>query len=223
MPAETFTYSTYDVAERVRTLFGDTSGAQITDSMMLRWINDGQLEIVNNNAILKDTKYASIVAGQADYSFPSDAVQFIEALYVEGRPIRALTPQAYREYILADDPTVSARSKYPDIWYERNGIITFYPVPEENITNGLKMEYVKMPAQVIVISNEEILSVPDRYLNELVNYVMTQALESDENFTAAEVKRGHFREGLDRQNLKENTVQISEYPQILPDPEDYYV
>jgi hypothetical protein len=52
---------------------------------------------------------------------------------------------------------------------------------------------------------------------------MAQALELDENFDAAEVKRGHFREGLDRQYLRENTSQISKYPQVMADPDDYLV
>lgn len=223
MPAESFTYSTFDVYERVRSLFGDTSGAQITDQMVLRWINDGQQEIVNNNPILKDTKYANIVANQAEYTFPNDKVQYIEAIYVDGRPVRPVTPQTFREYILADDPTRSASSKYPDIWYERNGVVTFYPTPDTSFNNGLKLEYVKQPTKQVIISTSAILSVPDRYLNELVNYVMTQALESDENYTGAEMKRSQFREGLDRQSLKENMAQISSYPQVMPDPEDYYV
>ena len=223
MPAESFTYTTFDVYERVRSLFGDTSGAQITDQMVLRWINDGQQEIVNNNPILKDTKYANIVAGQAEYTFPNDKVQYIEAIYVDGRPVRPVTPQTFREYILADDPTRSANGKYPDIWYERNGVVTFYPTPDTDFTNGLKLEYVKQPTKQVIISTSAILSIPDRYLNELVNYVMTQALESDENYTGAEIKRTQFREGLDRQNLKENMAQISSYPQVMPDPEDYYV
>lgn len=223
MPAESFTYTTFDVYERVRALFGDTSGAQITDQMVLRWINDGQQEIVNNNPILKDTKYANIVADQAEYTFPNDKVQYIEAIYVDGRPVRPVTPQTFREYILADDPTRSANGKYPDIWYERNGVVTFYPTPDTTFTNGLKLEYVKQPTKQVIISTSAILSIPDRYLNELVNYVMTQALESDENYTGAEMKRSQFREGLDRQSLKENMAQISSYPQVMPDPEDYYV
>jgi hypothetical protein len=121
MPAESFTYTTFDVYERVRTLFGDTSGAQITDQMVVRWINDGQQEIVNNNPILKDTKYSNIVAGQAEYTFPNDKVQYIEAIYVDGRPIQPLSPEAYRQYILADDPRQIAKQDIPDVWYERNG------------------------------------------------------------------------------------------------------
>lgn len=221
MPAESFTYSSFDVYERVRTLFGDTSGAQITDAMVVRWINDGQQEIVNNNAILKDTKYADIVAGQAEYTFPNDKVQYIEAIYVDNRPVQALTPQEYREFILRNDPNMTAKSDHPDVWYERNGIITFYPVPQKAFEDGLKLEYVKQPANVTYISTSQILSIPDRYINELVNYVMVQALELDENFTAADYKRNQFREGLDRQNLRENTVQIASYPQVMPDPDDY--
>lgn len=221
MPAESFTYTSFDVYERVRTLFGDTSGAQITDQMVVRWINDGQQEIVNNNAILKDTKYSNIVKDQSEYTFPDDKVQYIEAIYVDGRPITAMTPQSFREFILADDPRRTAVSDIPDVWYERNGVITFYPTPQKDFANGLKLEYVKQPENVTYISTSQNLSVPDRYINELVNYVMTQALELDENYTAADYKRNQFREGLDRQSLRENVVQIASYPQLMPDPDDY--
>lgn len=221
MPAESFTYTSFDVYERVRTLFGDTSGAQVTDQMVTRWINDGQQEIVNNNAILKDTKYSDIVAGQFEYGFPDDKVQYIEAIYVDGRPIQPMTPQAFREYILADDPRQTAVSDVPSVWYERNGVLTFYPTPQKDYAEGLKLEYVKQPDKVTYISTSQLLSVPDRYINELVNYVMTQALELDENYTAADYKRNQFREGLDRQNLRENITQIATYPQCMPDPDDY--
>jgi hypothetical protein len=223
MPAETFTRTTQDVADRIKVSFGDLSGSQITDVMIVRWINDGQQEIVNNNAILKDTKYANVVAGQADYSFPTDRVQYIEALYVDGRPVRNATPQEFREYILKEDPNLIARADIPNLWQERAGIITFYPTPQKDFTNGLKMEFVKQPLPVTAIGPSYFLTIPDRYLNELVNYVMAQALEMDENFNAAEVKRGQFREGLDRQYLRENTSQISKYPQVLADPDDYLV
>jgi hypothetical protein len=223
MPAETFTKTTKDVADRVKTSFGDTSGSQITDLMIIRWINDGQQEIVNNNAILKDTKFSNVVAGQADYSFPTDRVQYIEALYIDGRPVRNVSPQEFREFILREDPDLIAKADTPLLWQERAGIITFYPVPQKSITNGLKMEFVKQPLAKTSISDSSFLSIPDRYLNELVSYVMAQALELDENFEAAELKRGHFREGLDRQYLRENTSQISKYPQVMADPDDYLV
>ena len=153
MPAEIFSYTALDVITRVKTQFGDNSGAQLNDATIIRWINDGQQEIVNNNPILKDTKLADIVAGQAEYSFPSDKVQYIEAIYVDGRPVKNLSPQSYRDFILSDDPTTDATSKYPDIWYERAGVITFYPTPNQSFSNGLKLEYVKMPTPVTANSS----------------------------------------------------------------------
>lgn len=219
MPAELFTKTALDVITRVKTQFGDSSGAQITDSAILRWINDGQQEIVNNNAILKDLKYANVVKGQAEYSFPTDKVQYIEAVSVNNRPVKNLSAQGAREYILQQDPQSEQKADMPLIWYERAGIITFYPVPDKDYTNGLKLEYVKMPTDVT--TSESALSIPDRYLNELVNYCMIQALEFDENYAAAQAKAGQFREGLDRMYLKENLSQNDLYEQILPDPLDY--
>jgi hypothetical protein len=223
MPAETFTRTTQDVADRIKVSFGDTSGSQITDAMIIRWINDGQQEIVNNNAILKDTKFANVVADQADYSFPNDRVQYIEALYIDGRPVRNVSPQEFREYILREDPNLIAKADVPLLYQERAGIITFYPTPQKSYENGLKMEYVKQPVPITAIGPSFLLSIPDRYMNELVAYVMANALEMDENFNAAELKRGQFREGLDRQYLRENTSQISKYPQVMADPDDYLV
>jgi len=223
MPAETFTSTSADVADRVRTTFGDTSGSQITDAMIIRWINDGQLEIINNNSVLKATKYTDYLAGQSEYTFPTDAVQYIEAIYVSGRPIKNVSPQEFREYILAQDPTLEAVAEFPNIWYERAGVITFYPKGDTTSINGLKLEYVKSPTAITSISANQLLSIPDRYLNHLVDYVLAQALEMDENYTAADRIRSHFREGLDRMTLKENLSQIDYYPSILPDPEDYHV
>lgn len=219
MPAEIFSKTALDVIQRVKTQFGDNSGAQLTDDVIYRWINDGQQEIVNNNPILKATKITDVVAGQAEYTFPSDKVQYIEAIYVESRPIKNLSPQGFRDFILADDPTREAKSKYPDVWYERAGIITFYPTPDTSFTNGLKLEYVKQPTAIV--NSSSVLSVPDRYMNNLVNYCLTQALEYDENYAAAQVKMSQFRDGLDRLSYKENISQNDQYSSVNPDPLDY--
>ena len=219
MPAEEFSYTGDDVAFRVRSSFGDFSGAQLSDAAILSWINDGQREIVNSNTLLRATKYADIVADQQDYTFPEDKVLAIEAVYVSGYPVENVSPQAAREYIVKLDPEMMLGSSRPEIWYERAGVITFYPVPNTSVTNGLKLEYVKYPVSLTALSSD--LGIPDRYFNELVNYVISQALESDENYDAASYKFRQFRDGLDRLNLKDNLSQIDLYQQILPDPDDY--
>lgn len=218
MPAEEFTHTGTDVASRVRTGFGDSSGAQLADSSILSWINDGQREIVNSNPILRATKITDVVAGQSDYSFPNDKVLSIEALYISGYPLTNLSPQAAREYILTQDPTKVLSAERPDVWYERAGIITLFPFPNKSITNGLKLEYIKNPVSLTLLSSA--LSIPDRYFNELVNYVIAQALEMDENYDASNMKLRQFRDGLDRLSTKDTISQDSQYTAVSYDPSD---
>jgi hypothetical protein len=219
MPAEEFSYTGDDVAFRVRSSFGDFSGAQLSDAAILSWINDGQREIVNSNTLLRAVKYSDIIAGQQDYTFPEDKVLAIEAVYVQGYPVENVSPQAAREFIKKLDPDMRKSSSRPEIWYERAGVISFYPVPDESITGGLKLEYVKSPTNLSALSAT--LGIPDRYFNELVNYAIAHALESDENYDAASYKLRQFRDGLDRLSYKDNVSQIDLYPQLLPDPDDY--
>lgn len=219
MPAEEFSYTGNDIATRVRASFGDVSGAQLGDANILLWINDGQREIVNSNPILRASKITDLVKDQAEYSFPSDKVQVIEALYIEGYPIDNATPQEAREFIQKADPSAIATAERPQIWYERAGIITFYPKPNKSITNGLKLEYIKSP--VMLTSLGSAVGIPDRYFNELVNYVIGQSLEMDENYDAAQMKQRQFRDGLDRLFTKDSVSQESLYSGVLADPLDY--
>ena len=219
MPAEEFTHTGQDIADRIRSQFGDSSGAQLSDAAILRWINDGQREIVNSNPILRATKVTDLIASQQDYSFPSDKVLVIEAIYINGYPIDNITPQEAREYIKSQDPNGVMTAATPDVWWERAGVISFYPVPESTLTNAFKLEYIKVPASLASFSDS--VTVPDRYFNELVNYVMSQALEMDENFDAASFKAAQFRDGLNRLSQKDN-VSVSEiYPTVMVDPLDF--
>lgn len=219
MPAETFTYKGTDVSIRVKGQFGDTSGAQVSDDAILRWINDAQREIVNSNFLLRATKYSDVIAGQHDYAFPEDKVLAIEAVSIDGVPLNPVSIQQARDFILARDPEFERKEKTPTVWYERAGIITVYPAPSTTLTNGLKLEYLKVPVDLTAMTDA--LAVPDRYFNELVNYVLAQAMEMDENFSAATYKLSQFREGLNRLSYKDNMNQTDLYYTVLNDPEDY--
>ena len=219
MPLETFSFLGTDVSIRVKGQFGDTSGAQVSDDAILRWINDAQREIVNSNFLLRDTKYTDIVNGQADYSFPSGQVLAIEALYVGNKFVEPVSIQMGREFALVRDPDKKRQNDYPDVWWERAGVITVYPVPNRDLANGLKIEYLKIPVALTALTDP--LGIPDRYFNEVVNYVLAQAMEMDENFSAATYKYSQFREGLNRLSFKDNMNQTDMYYQVTADSEDY--
>src|ERR1041385_4536998 len=62
-----------DVMTRIKRQFGDESQVQVTDSDIIRWINDGQRQIVmNNEGLLEQVAYTSTVINQQDYTLPVD-------------------------------------------------------------------------------------------------------------------------------------------------------
>jgi hypothetical protein len=63
------TLNVTDIAVRVKRTFGDEAGVQIVDDDIIRWINEAQEEITNDNqGLLEATGVANIIQGQQDYS-----------------------------------------------------------------------------------------------------------------------------------------------------------
>lgn len=209
MSSVTITHTANDVASYVKRQFGDESGVQVTDQDIIRWINMGQTEIFRRNKPIKKTGTADLVAGQYKYTFPTDVMQ-VEKLRVKGITIEQLSFQEAEEYINRVDP-VTASTALPKVWYDYGGSFMFYPIPDTSSVGGIELFYVPEPTSISVITSQ--LSVPDAYYNRLLEYVMAQAHELDENFTASQVKSTQFQSGLDIQNLEDDNIRNT-YPRV---------
>lgn len=204
-----------EVARYVQRQFGDESGVQITNDDIIRWTNAGQQEIFLRNEPLKATAYADIVAGQKDYTLPTDILR-IQSILVNGLPVEQKSTQEIEEYILHEDPQYIGQGQ-PVVWAEWGGTVTFYPTPDRDSTNGMTLKYVK--GSTAVVSINDTLSTPDAYFNRLCEYVMQQAYELDENFDASKMKEVQFATGLGQQFSKDQ-VTPNLYPTITVLEED---
>ena len=174
-----------DVFSEVKRAFGDESGVQLTDADLFRWVNAGQLDIVSKSKLLKAVAQTDIVANQGFYEFPSVAILEVESLHVNGVPTPALTFVEAEEYILKFDPERKDVGT-PKIWYSYAEKIFLWPVPDASYAKGLTLYYT--PAPVVVSTVGDTLSLPDKYFNTLVQYVLYKAYEMDENFEASSIK-----------------------------------
>jgi hypothetical protein len=140
-----------DVLTAVKRQFGDESGAQVTDTDIIRWINQGQLEIAKLNKPFKSIATTNTVVGQNSYDFPSDKILTIEALYYNGAPIKNISFSEIQETVLANtDPT--QLNGTPTVWYEWDEKIYLYPVPDT--ANKVLTAYIThYPATVSAIFN----------------------------------------------------------------------
>lgn len=218
MPAEIYTKTGTNVADVVKRQFGDPDGRQITDADILRWINTAQQEIVSQNPILKETIVTGVVAGQDVYTYPSQEVQYIEALHYNGVPLEPYTFQEAQNYILQRKVETTVDNARPVIWYERNGEVWLYPKPDKTIADILKMFYIKRPADLLSLADP--IQLPDRYYQRIIDLVLSRAYQLDENWEAAKYKQAEYITGMDLLANQENVTQVSTYPSVSVRVED---
>lgn len=204
------------VIDHVKRQFGDESGVQVTDSDIIRWINAGQVEILNKNPILKARAETSVVAGQYEYTLPEDILK-IQSITYKGSPIQYKSFQEAQEYIVSYDPT-RIKSGSPTLWFEWAGVINLFPTPDTSSDGDLIIYYVKMPVEVTL--GVDLLSVPDRYYNTILHYVLEQAYEQDDDWTASGNKSSQFEASVITLANEENYSSINAYPTITILPED---
>lgn len=216
------TLTPLDIANRVKRVFGDEAGIQITDADIIRWINDAQEEVANENqGLLETTGIADIVQGQQDYSVPTD-MAMMRSLQYDGFHLEKMTFNEFNEYIdgfKKNNPTLFGNG-IPDTYMIWNNTITLFPIPDRSITSGLVIYYIKHPSQITTYNDS--LTVPAQYHKAIVDYVLQQAYELDEDMAKANVKKGEFDQRLMKMNGR-NEEDQEYYPSIttLPDDENF--
>lgn len=215
MTLNTATKTVQDVGNAVKRQFGDESGVQISDSDIIRWVNEGQQEISFKNKILKGKADVSSVAGQADYTMPSVNIAAVESLHYNGYPIPGVPYPEVENYI-KNLPDSSTGSGDPQFWYEWAGTLTLFPAPSS--VGTITLLYTSMPTEVT--STTDSLVLPDKYFKRLVEFCLVQAHEMDEDFDAATYKSEQFTNGLDTMADEERSTSQLTYP-VINDVVDY--
>lgn len=205
-----------DVASYVKRQFGDESGVQIVDDDIVRWVNSAQAEIANSNNVLQASATKPTVVGTYQYNLGVDMpIESIRSVHADGRKLKYLNFNDYETYISDEDPDMVQRAR-PDIWSEWGGILHIYPVPDA--VYDLSVYYQAIPAVVTALT--ETLTLPDRYFQRVVDYVLAQAFELDENFNAHAAKMDLFDSKLVSMANDETKGSTDSYPRITVLDED---
>lgn len=199
-----------DLSSEVKRVFGDESGVQLEDADLIRWTNAAQMDIVTQNGALKAKSSTSSVAGQATYTLPGLNIQQIASLHYDNR-LLPNTPFAEAERIfMSRDPGMEATGT-PELWYEWAGEFTLYPTPTE--PKSITVYYTVYP-DTITGDPAQLLSLPDRLYNAVVNYVLAKCYEMDEEFQASQLAEQRYRESVQSQFANEREAQDMAYPVV---------
>lgn len=206
-----------EIKSRVMRTFGDESGAQITSDDIVRWINDGQMEIARLNHLLEQKATADVIAAQDAYAYPVDCLE-IWALRHDNRKLRGLSMQQADEYITNAEDSHNYQQGIPTVYWAWEETLYLYPVPDSPIVGGLTMYYSKVPAQVV--ADVDIPELPVKYHPKIVDYCLKQAYELDEDYNASSMKAQQLTTDLNEMLESEKFVTHDFYPTITVRNED---
>jgi hypothetical protein len=118
MAIERYTRTVTDVITSVKRQFGDESAVQITDADIIRWVNDGQREIVDQNTTINQKlAKTDVIAGQDAYPLATDPalpnISRINSVRHDGTLLENITIQEAENYVVGDGNTGT-----PEAWYE---------------------------------------------------------------------------------------------------------
>lgn len=212
-----------DIKLRVRRSFGDESAVQVTDADILRWVNDGQREVVMQNPqLLEAIGTASVVAGQQDYTFPADmrmlrSVNYKSAVGVAFTPLKGQSLQEFDEYVTGWDGSLYGQSD-PIIYCTFSGNFKLFPIPATSVTGGLKLYYYRQPTDRAI--DADVLDLPLGYHSAVVEYCLKQAYEMDEDWTSVGNKAQEFNAAVSGQKNQEKDQNQETYTRITILQED---
>lgn len=197
---------TYGMVKRaVKRTFGDEAGVQLEDADILQWANDAQQAINTKNKIFKAKSATLSVPGQPGYTFPVELIQQVESIVYDGSRLRPV--EMNEAQVLLGD----TQSGSPVAWYEWGGDFVLYPVPEDEKT--ITLYYTRYPTP-LAGDGAQLLDVPDKYYQAVVDYILWKCYEMDEDWNGAQLKENHFRGALEEQAEEERDVAHMTYPTI---------
>jgi hypothetical protein len=203
-----------DIILRVRRTFGDESAVQIQDADILRWINDGQIEIVkNNDQALQKTTLQNIVNGTSTYTLPADLL-ILRSLRYKLPDMLGFSALKFKNMQEFDDSIdgwdgAAYGNGYPIFFTVYEGKVVLFPTPNQDMASGLKILYNQQPVDVVLTTDT--LALPKIYHNTIFKYCMWQASQLDEDMDPAKMYLAQFSDDLTI--LQNNEVQ---------DPTDKY-
>lgn len=195
----------------IKRIFGDESGVQLDDSDIQRWANSAQMEIVTSNKAIKARSTSLSVVGQATYTFPDVQIQQVASLHYDNMRLENVPFAEAERYVMSYDPE-QIETGTPRIWYEWDGEFTVWPKPDDVKTFTL---YFTAYPDELTGDTAQALSVPDKFYNAVVDYILSKAYEMDEDMQASGMAEQRFRVALEGQMEDERQAQHMTYPVIL--------
>jgi len=198
-----------NVYDAVKRIFGDEAGVQLTNDDIVRWINEAQVDISQQNQILQTTATLPVTAGTATYSLSSitPKIDEVASILLDGRRVGNIPISQAEESISLADPE-STETGAPQFWYSWGGEVIFWPKPIQNYT--MTIRYTAQPTDVTTTASD-VLALPNECFTDIVNFVLMKAYEMDENPEMMAVKQAEYSSSVAERGENERIAASMTY------------
>lgn len=186
-----------EILTSVQREFGDESGVQLTQTDVIRWINQGMRQIVMQNENLLLTEgLQSTIANQQSYTLPADllilkGVHYKQQSQTQFFKLKGYELATFNELLDGWDGSTDGYG-YPTVYTVIGNTFRLWPVPTVAVANSLKVYYNRTP--IPVVTTLDTPELPVLYHEPIIKYCMLQAYKMDEDWDAA----GNQVQDLDR-------------------------
>jgi len=176
----------------VRSRLDEDTEGYWTDTMITRWLNEGNRDVAYRMENLEATETSNIVANQHNYSLPSDYLK-IKRVTADSHPLSYIDFPRLNAYE-SKGTASTATTGNPEVYYLWNDEINLYPTPSAGVTNGLVISYYKSPATLA--DGADTPDNPEQLHYLLVLYACEVGLRRDTLDAAADRYLRRYMEGL---------------------------
>lgn len=205
-----------EIVTSVQRQFGDESGVQITQTDIIRWINQAMIDIARKTDCIQDHKEASITGGDASYGLPDDFLNVRKVTYND-TPLQPTTMEM-ADIMWPDRIVSSTGSGQPAYYYVWARVLYLYPAPASSGSGNLDIYYSRLPA--IVDDVLDIPEIPATYHEDIEKYCLSKAKELDDSMDESALLKKIYEDRVNESRYEENNPRSDSYPAVRLIPGD---
>lgn len=203
-----------DIIVAVKRQFGDESGAQITNSDIIRWANDAQVDIARRTETLVSHRETEGIPSDGSYLLPTDFM-FMKRVTFNNYVLH------YRSLDDLDQRGQSvetAASGEPNSYYLTSSTLHLYPKPSTGGVGVLDIFYARTPTRLVDAADTP--EIPGHMHEDIIRYCLVRAKELDDDLQGAERIGAEYDARVAQSHYETITQTMNSYPAIRLSPGD---
>lgn len=197
-----------EIGTRVKRIFGDETGTQIDDADIIRWCNDGQLDIIRKTHCLTRTADPTSVQGTNSYPLPADFLFFKEAKY-GGRLLSSMSAEQFN--VTFPDRELNLTQGVSEYFTVRGTNYLLYPYPD---TTGTVISLYYVARATTITNIAETPEIPVQFHEAIVKFCLMRAKELDQDWVAAERFQAQYKDDIAESRSETQWLDAGSYPVV---------